>query len=178
MTKDDKELLLQMVARIGMFIHPLEADSAINFIHGYETGTRDQCDFTKQLRQLLSDKYKLAYSNDGWPGQIRSLAKKRSSTWLIIFRRLTLETIATEEGGSLDESQQAILKTRILSLIEKKSTPPPQLSPGWVEDWLSLCAVKSGWFKQLWTSKEWTVIRAIDKLVQAEGRIIAGGQLA
>jgi hypothetical protein len=37
----------------------------------------------------------------------------------------------------------------------------------WTEEWSSLCYVKSKWFKQLWTDKEWTIIKSIDKHVQA-----------
>nr|GFC69501.1 hypothetical protein [Tanacetum cinerariifolium] len=149
MTKADKELLLHFVTRISMYIHPKEASSVVNFITGYEIGTRDECDFTEQLKQLLSDKYKVDYSSDGWTGQIKRLAKRRHSTWLILFRRLTLELIVNDEGDGLDETQQAFLKAMVIGRLEQlMEIGTVGFREYWVEDWLSLCTVKSSWFKQ------------------------------
>lgn len=169
MTKVDKEVLLNFITRIGMYIHPVEANTAISFIHGYEAGTENKCDFTKQVRQILMDKYKVDYRSDGWPGQIRRLAKKQHSTWLITFKKTTLEIIANAEGGSLNETQLEILKKKIKTGLLDRINPAghPWFSADWVAEWQSLCAVKSVWFKQLWTRQEWPIIRAIDKLVQA-----------
>lgn len=169
MTTADKDFLLNFITRPAMFIHPLSADSAINFINGYEAGTGNTCDFTQQLRQVLSDKYGITYSSDGWPGQITRLAKKRASTWLILFRKTTLEIIVKAEGGRLSDNQQVMLKTRVFNLIERlEHTHLQQLSSFWIEDWLSMCHIQGGWFKQHWTTKEWTTIKKITKRLQAE----------
>ena len=76
MTKNDKTNLLQFITLTGMFINPVDDKNVVSFIHGYELGTKHKCSFTKLSKQLLTDKYKINYSNDGWPGQITRLAKK------------------------------------------------------------------------------------------------------
>lgn len=169
MTTEDRDELLSFVVRIRIYIHPATADCAISFIHGYERGTRAECDFTTQLKTLLSEKYRISYSSDGWPGQLKRLAKKRDSTWLTTFRNLTLELIVTEQRGNLLEQQQHLLKTRIVSLLERLEHQPAEyLSSYWTDDWLALCPIKRPWFKQLWTKEEWRVIKRLDTLVQGQ----------
>lgn len=170
MTKADKEFLLYLVARPRMCIQPVEAASAINYVHGYELGTKNKCDFTKLVRRLIADKYRISYSNDGWPGQIRLLARRRQSTWLITFNKIVLEVILNAQNGSLTDEQQAFLKKGIRGGIIYNIEPTG--GPGfenWVEEWQTLYAVKSPWFKPLWTRQEWPIIRAICKLAQTDG---------
>jgi hypothetical protein len=174
MTTADRDLLVQLVVYPGMHLHPVTAESAIHFIHGYEAGARGTCDLTKQLRDRLSGRHRLPHRSDGWPGQLARLAQKRASTWLILFRRLTLELIVEEEGGRLRAAQQALLQTRIGRLVERvESTPPAPPDADTVEDWRSLCAVESEWFQRLWTPQEWDVIQRADAVVQTQG---AGSQ--
>ncbi|RZJ94951.1 MAG: hypothetical protein EOO60_01805 [Hymenobacter sp.] len=169
MTTEDKELLLNFVTLIGMHIQPVTAENAINFIRGYEAGTRNTCAFTQQLQQLLTDTYQLSYSNDGWPGQIRRLAKRRTASWLTVFRNLTLELIVLTEGGKLTVQQQAILQPQIRVLIDRlRTTPATQLDAYWGADWLALCPGRRSWFKQLWTKQEWRIITHLDKVVKAQ----------
>jgi hypothetical protein len=177
MTKADKELLLHLVTRTGMYIYPIEANSIIHFMSGYEAGTKGKCDFTKRVRRLIADKYKVSYSSDGWPGQIKLLARKRHTTWLIVFKKITLEIIANAEGGSLDDKQREMLKKKITVGIinDIQATGGPRFED-WAEEWPAFCAVKSSWFKQLWSRQEWTIIRAIDKLVQTGSNVEAEDQ--
>ncbi|MDO7847305.1 hypothetical protein Q5H92_13110 [Hymenobacter sp. M29] len=170
MTTADRELLMHFVVCIDMHIHPVTTESAINFIHGYEAGTRGTCDLTKQLRQRLTSQYRLSYSNDGWWGQLQRLAQKQASTWLILFRRLALELIVEEQRGRLNPAQQVLLKARIVWLVERlESRPFTPPDPRAVENWLSLCAAKSEWFQQLWTQEEWGLIQRADAIAQAQG---------
>ena len=114
MRKDDKTLLLQFIALTGMFINPVDDRNVVSYIHGYEAGTKHRCDFTRLTKQLLTDKYKITYSNDGWPGQVTRLAKKLSLNWVIVFKRTALEILADERNGGLDKEMSAILKKRIV----------------------------------------------------------------
>jgi hypothetical protein len=169
MTTEDKELLLNFVTYIGLFIAPVTAESVLNFIHGYEAGTRNTCKFTQQLQQLLTDTYQLPSSSNGWPGQIGRLASQRAASWLTVFRSLTLELIVLTEGGCLPAQQQAILLPRIRVLIDRlRVTPAPQLDAYWVADWRALCPVRRRWFKQLWTKQEWQLVTHVDKVVKAQ----------
>ncbi len=117
MTKDDKTIFLQFITLTGMFINPVDDKNVVSYIHGYETGTKHKCDFTQLSKQLLTDKYKIGYSSDGWPGQITRLAKKLSLNWVTTFKRTALEIVADERHGGLDKAMTAILKKRVISLI-------------------------------------------------------------
>lgn len=168
MTKRDRINIVHLVTRIGMYIHPVDDKNIVSFIHGYELGTKNKCDFTLLLKQQLSNKYKIVYSSDGWPGQIGRLAKKVSSSWVMVFRKMALEIVATEHQGALDKEASKILKTKIVSLIRQINIAgTPHFNNKWIEEWLSLCLVKSKWFKDLWTEKEWPIVKSIDKQVHS-----------
>jgi hypothetical protein len=166
MTKDNKKIFLHFVTRTGMYINPMDDKNAVSFIHGYEIGTKHRCDFTQLISKYIADKYKITQSNDGWSEQIERLAQKLSLSWMRTFKKITLEIIATEDMG-LDEEMRKILKTRITSLIDRiNELGDPWFNENWVQEWLSLCPIKSKWFKPLWIGKEWPIIKAIDKEVQ------------
>jgi hypothetical protein len=169
MTKDDKTNLLKFVTLTGMFINPVDDKNVISFIHGYELGTKHRCDFTQLSKQLLTDKYRINYSGDGWSGQITRLAKNLSLSWISTFKRTAVEIVANEQHGGLDKAMAEILKKRIVSLIGRVNALGDSGSnDSWTEEWLSLCSVKSKWFRQLWTDNEWTIVKSIDKQVQAD----------
>ena len=169
MTKDDKKIILQFITLTGMFINPVDDKNVVSFIHGYEVGTKHKCDFTQLSKQLLTDKYKINYSSDGWPGQITRLAKKESLSWVTTFKRTALEIVADTRHGGLDKALAEILKKRIVSLIERvKVLGDPWFNDSWKEEWVSLFSVKSNWSKQMWTDKEWAIVKSIDKHVQAD----------
>lgn len=168
MTPTDKEMLLGLVARPDMYVPLVGADCLTSFVWGYEAGTGNACDFTEQLRHLLADRYRQSWSSAGWAGQIRRLAQKRASTWVTTFRQVVLELLVAAEGGRLQASQQAFLKRRIVSHIERIGFRYAQYpDDAWVEVWQALCAVRRRWFRPLWTGPEWKVIKELDALVQA-----------
>jgi len=69
-----------------------------------------------------------------------------------------------------------ILKSIIVSLIGRiNAVGDPWFNDSWIEEWLSLCSVKSKWFRQLWTNNEWMIIKSIDKHVQADNTFIKEG---
>ena len=96
MTKLDKQNLSHFINRTGMYINPVDAKNVVSFLHGYELATENKCHFTQSLKQLLTDKYKMLYSSDGWPGQIERLANKCSSSWLTTFKKIAVEIIGSE----------------------------------------------------------------------------------
>ena len=169
MTKDDKTNFLQFITLTGMFINPVDDKNVESFVHGYELGTKHRCDFTQLSKQLLTDKYNIRYSSDGWSGQITRLAKKLSLSWVTTFKRTALEIVANERYGGLNKEMTEILRKRIVSLIGRiNALGDPWFNDSWTEEWLSLCSAKSKWFKQLWSDNEWTIIKSIEKLVQAD----------
>lgn len=168
MTKTDRTLLLKFITRTTMFIYPEDDKNVASFIHGYQLGTKNRCNFTLLLEKHLTSKYKIMKRSDGWPGQIARLSEKLSLRWIVIFKRTALEVLAAEQKGGFDGGDSLILKKRIASLIERIDTKEsPWLDDHWREEWLSLCVIKQPWFKQVWADKEWAIIKSIDKQVNA-----------
>ncbi|MES2587784.1 MAG: hypothetical protein V4622_02320 [Bacteroidota bacterium] len=80
-----------------------------------------------------------------------------------------LEIITDERNGDLDKEMTEILKTRIITLINRiNALGDIWFNESWTEEWLSLCAIKSIWFKQLWVDDEWIIIKSIDKEVKED----------
>jgi hypothetical protein len=94
MRKDDKEIFVNFIARTGMYIYPVDEYNIVSFIHGYEEGTKRECDFTELVKQLLINKYEISYSSDGWQGQVRRLGEKLSLSWVEAFKKATFEIVA------------------------------------------------------------------------------------
>jgi hypothetical protein len=169
MTKEDKINFLYFITRTGMYINPVDDKNVVSFIYGYELGRKKKCDFTKLSKELLIEKYKIQYSNDGFPGQITRLAKKLSLNWVTTFKRIALEIVVDERQGDLDKVMMEILRTRIISLLKRvDQLGDICFNDNWTEEWLTICPVKSKWCKQLWTDIEWKTIKSIDKLIQAD----------
>lgn len=164
MTQTDKYKLLTFITYAGMYVYPVDEFNIPSFIHGYEHGKEQESGFIDQIRQRLTDQYKTFYSSDGWPGQIKRLAKKTNENWVTIFRWVTLEILADEANGGWDDTMSEILKRRIFSLIERIQPENMNwLDKRWAEDWLALCPVKYPWFQKIWTDKEWRLVKPINK---------------
>jgi len=160
MTLNDKKQLLYFITRTGMYINPVDDRNIVSFINGYELGRNGRCTFTLKLKQHIENKHSIRHSSDGWPGQIRRLAEKRSLSQVIIFKMLTLEMITLEEDARLHKVLKDVLKTRILSLSRKLENTDT------LSEWIALCPFESEWFRLLWTDAEWAFIRSVnEKLV-------------
>jgi hypothetical protein len=48
--------LLRFITRRGMYIRVKDDENVVSFIHGYELGTKNKCNFTQQLKLLLTNK--------------------------------------------------------------------------------------------------------------------------
>jgi hypothetical protein len=166
MTKEDKILLIHFVTRTGMYICPNDIHNIHSFIHGYETGRKNKCHFYKLLKGLLSTKYKIAYSNDGVPGQLKRLSIKKSTSEIVTFKKIALEVISFD---GLDDKMGKIIKGKIVDLINKiEKDGHPWFNETWKDDWLSFVSINNHWFRQLWNKKELAVIKLMDKEILAD----------
>lgn len=169
MRKKDKSNLFHFITRKAMYIHPVDDKNIVSFIHGYELGANGKCQFSELIKQHLIGKFKVNYSNDGWPGQISRLAKKQSLSWETTFTRVTLEILSDDSHGGFDEEMKMALKKRVETLIDRiNADGNVWFNENWTEEWLSLYSVKSNWFQQLWTEKELVVLISIDNLVHED----------
>lgn len=151
-----------------MYINgPDDKNQIISWISGYETGRGNRLGFGLNVKLLMHGKYKIPYSNDGWPGQIERYARKRSMRWPVAFRRITIELIGNlAPGDNARKKAGKMLKSRIGSMIDRiHPSGNPWFNDSWIEEWKSLCLVENKWFRTLWTKQEWTVIKAIDAAV-------------
>ncbi len=160
MTDDDKLLLMHFVTRTGMYINPVDINNIQSFITGYETGRKNECNFYEISKSLLSKKYKIKYLSDGWAGQIKRLSKELSLADIVVFKKIALETIAKDR---LNEETETILKSRLIELINRiDKAGHPCYNETWKEDWISLTSINNNWFKQLWTTRQLSIIKAIN----------------
>lgn len=109
----DLENLTRFVTRMGMYIGKETEDSIISFIHGYEIGSGEKCQFTKILDKYLENEYQIPRMSTGWPGKIRELTTRNNKSWVSNFRKVTLEVLGPgvsegfkEEYNRLCESYQ------------------------------------------------------------------------
>ncbi|MFC5978666.1 hypothetical protein [Flavobacterium salmonis] len=111
----------------------------------------------------------MKYLSDGWIGQINRVSKKQSISNIVVFKKITLETIFID---GLDKEMEKILKSRILDLINKiDRAGHPWYNETWKDNWLSLILINQNRFKQLWSDEEFEIIKLIDKEVTS-GNII------
>ena len=80
------ESLSHFIQNPHMWIHPVNRETIISFIHGFESGSQNN-KLTFEMRKLLSESYEIKYSSDGWSGQIDRLSEKQNSNWIEIFKK-------------------------------------------------------------------------------------------
>jgi hypothetical protein len=161
----EKLNLLRFITRTGMYIQLVDENGITSFISGFESASNENCGFTMLVRKRLEEKMAVPYSADGWNGQIRRYAYKKHISWPTAFKQIGLEVIAGE--GELDDEMQEIVRSRIVSLINRISeNGAPGFDRGWIEEWISLAAIKSEWFKKLWTGDELIAIRLIGREIK------------
>jgi hypothetical protein len=156
-----------------MYVHPIDENNVVSYIHGYENGTELKCDFTQLIRQHLTDLLGIPYLSDGWPGQIKRFANKKYIPWLVAFKQIGFAVLLDfEKNEGLDSEVQEMIKRRIIGLIEGiNEKGDPWFGRTWSEDWESVCLTKNKWFQEIWSKKEFQVIKAIHTEVN-NGRVV------
>lgn len=160
-----REFLIFFFLRKGMYVNPVNRDTVVSFLAGYECGQREHM-FIPLLKETLTNKYKLPYSNTGWIGQMDKLAEREGDTWVNALTKLSL-FILCEQEEELTEKSKEFLKHAISAKINQSDWQPHFKS--WENDWATFSFLKHKWVKTLWTPEEWKVITRIDKLVKARG---------
>jgi len=161
----DKKTFIQFIVRTPMYIQYVNEHTISSFVDGYEMGSQDKCDFTVLVRNHIENKLLTPYDADGWVGQIRRFSNKKEISWITAFKQIGLEIISLENNG-LDNKMQQIIKSRILYLVDRINEKGDNyFNESWVEEWRTLCLIKSNWFKSLWTKDEYQILKLIGKLV-------------
>ena len=166
MNTQDKLTLIGFIIRTGMFIAPIDEHNIISFIHGFETGRYNQCDFTYQINKYFDEK-KIPCRSDGWAGQIRRFSNKKCLSWPDAFKRISLDILSSEQNGGLDNEMKNIITSRIIILINRiDEKGNPFFNPEWISEWNSLCTIKSQWFASLWTNAQYKSIQSINNQIK------------
>ena len=95
MSKSSILNLPHFIERTTMYVDPVNKDTVTSFIDGYECALADK-GFTKNIQSRLSEYYKVEYSSDGWPGQIKRWAESNNLSWIEAFRKVASELNAPE----------------------------------------------------------------------------------
>jgi len=166
MTSNHRDQLIWFVLRTGMYIQPIDEHTILSFLLGFEIGTKGKCCFRELLRERLEDKYKIRYAGRGVTEQIEKLARKRNDTWVMTFRKLAMEILASD-GNNLSRKIKKFLKYDVdgqSEIIKRHGFTPPNQS--WIDHWSTFTFLKSPWAKEMWSPDEWKTIREIDKQVR------------
>lgn len=170
MTSNQREQLIWFVLRTGMYIQPVDEQNIRSFIIGFETGTKGKCCFMQLLRERLEDKYKIRYAERGLAQQIEKLAKKKSDSWVVTFRKLAME-ILTSDGDAISKRSKHFLKYDVNGqaeiILRQDFSPENQTT---IDHWLTFTFLRSVWAKEMWSPAEWKTIRAADKQVRKAHR--------
>ena len=142
-----------------MYVQPVNKDTIVAFIHGYGAAKPADFDFINLIEDHFLHKYSIRGSNAGWPWQIQQHADKNTHSWITSFRQESLEILV----GKSKSIQQQVRK-HICQYVERiKEDSPYQFNDHWVREWTEICLINKAWFRQLWTSDQLAVIKAITK---------------
>ncbi|MTE27039.1 hypothetical protein [Winogradskyella ouciana] len=84
MTEKQFRLLYHFLNRISMWVQPINRDTIVSFIYGFEAGTGNKI-FTSALKSYLESRYEIFGSNQGWPNQISIYSEKKGIEWCEAF---------------------------------------------------------------------------------------------
>lgn len=149
-----------------MYVSIVEEISVVSFIGGYEAGTNNKCDFTKQLKDYLKEDLGIEYSSDGWPGQIKRYSKKFHVPWVVAFKQVALQVLASKENGSLAKALNEIVIERIRGLMARVDEKHPWFNEHWIQECSVFLATNNTWFINLWSNEEYNVLKSILDLVK------------
>lgn len=96
MTRKDAKFITGFIARVDMYIYPVDRHGIVSFIHGYETGSRGRCKFTPLVAKQLTEHFRIPHNSFGWPRQIEDFASQQGLKWHEAFIRVASAFL---EGG-------------------------------------------------------------------------------
>lgn len=149
-----------------MYIYPINKDTITSYVNGFIVARKGNFKLTELIRNLLTSKYKIQYSNLGWVGQVEKFAEKLKINWENAFKIVTLEIIFND--SILDSEVVKLYKSRINTLIDRIEVGHLYFGEVWMDEWKTICLVKKKWFRNLWTNQEIKILSKIDKEIRNE----------
>jgi len=139
-----------------------------SFLHGYEAGRNDECQFIKKLSNSIKKEFKVESKATGWNGQIERTAQKLETEWVTVFKRQSLKILTEEFSDSIEKDLIDSLKKRIIGKIRGVDN---HFCKDWVTDWFGIVDLSMDWFKRIWTKKELEMMSNIEEELKSFGEI-------
>ena len=166
MTKKDKLFFANFIIWTPLYAWPVNENTITSFVWGYEIGRGKKCGFIDLMCSRLSKKLKVKENALGWSDLITKHAQKNSLSWVVAFKKESIETLASEEAGGMDKDLKKIFKRRVLYLISNIGEDANYcFNQDWIDHWSIFCSSKNDWFKEFWTEEEYKAIKMIGRLI-------------
>jgi hypothetical protein len=154
--------------RIGMYTGKENKDTVSSFLHGYEIGRNNECNFIEQIMKSIEEEYEIKSRATGWIGQIEMVAEKLEMDWIIIFKKQSLKFLTSKFTEPIKIEFGISIKSRING---KMLGVENHFRRDWITDWFGIVDLKSDWFKELWSSKELKLMKKIEEELLSLGKV-------
>lgn len=168
MQEKDLKLLWMFTLRIGMYTGKENKDTVSSFLHGYEIGRNNECNFIEQIMKSIEEEYEIKSRATGWIGQIEMVAEKLEMDWIIIFKKQSLKFLTSKFTEPIKIEFGISIKSRING---KMLGVENHFRRDWITDWFGIVDLKSDWFKELWSSKELKLMKKIEEELLSLGKV-------
>lgn len=168
MKEKDLKLLSSFILRTGMYTVKENKDTISAFIHGYEIGRDNNCNFIESLVESIEKEYKVESKATGWVGQIEMLAEKFETDWVAIFKKESLKIIVGEFNESSKEEFIESIKKRING---KVGGVRYHFRKDWITDWFGIVDLTANWFREIWSDKELKLLTGIENELKNFGNV-------
>jgi len=155
----DVNFLAFFTLRIGMYTGKENKDTISAFIHGFEAGRDNNCNFIESLTNSIEKEYGIDTKATGWIGQMQLLAEKTENDWVTVFKKQSLKILIIELSQLSRKEFLTSLRQRISGKINGLQY---NFRKGWITDWFGIVDLKANWFKEIWTHKELILLTEIE----------------
>ena len=154
--------------RIGMYTGKENRDTVTSFLHGYEIGRNNECNFIEQLMKSIEEEYEIKSRATGWTGQIEMVAEKLEMDWITIFKKQSLKLLTSKFTEPIKEEFASSIKSRING---KMLGIENHFRRDWITDWFGIVDLQSDWFIELWSDEELKLMKNIEEELLLLGKI-------
>jgi hypothetical protein len=156
--------------RIGMYTGKENKYTVSSFLHGYEIGRDNECNFIEQIVKSIEEEYKIESRATGWIGQIEMVSEKLETDWITIFKKQSLKILTKKFKEPIKAEFATSIKKRING---KMLGVKNHFRRDWIADWFGIVDLKADWFKEFWSDKELRLMNKIEEEIKTYGEVRA-----
>ncbi len=154
--------------RIEMYTGKENKNTVSSFLHGYECGRDNECNFIEELVESIKEEYEIESRATGWIGLIERLADKLETDWITIFKSQSLKILTVRFTEPIKKEFEKSIKKRING---KMLGVENYFRRDWITDWFGIVDLKAGWFNKMWSMKELSLMNEIEKELKSFGKV-------